>query len=230
MLSLHARIFAAIAVVCAVALIGVGMYSTRVTFLQVENMPPVRRAIPSIQLAALGEVSSHIVKARVRSIIDTVRPGVVSLHGNAITAPALNRKQQRVVAPCAAIVYLNEAAVVLPLIRVFQKQCPPLVGVGGRRARAIRSSGDHATAAGQINRRIALAGVQQVNDAVADVVSGYQPVCPDLPLDTEIPLVGVRRFQMQRHVEISSRSWKRDVGSGKDRERISSGISLPWIL
>jgi hypothetical protein len=34
-----------------------------------------------------------------------------------------------------------------------------------------------------------------VNDAVADVVSGYQPVCSDLPLDTKIPLVGVRRFE-----------------------------------
>jgi len=56
MLSLHARIFAAIALICAVALIGVGMYSTRVTFLQIESMPseaaaakqhsgPVERAI-----------------------------------------------------------------------------------------------------------------------------------------------------------------------------------------
>lgn len=44
--SLHARIFGSIALICTVALIGVGTYSTRVTSLQVEQLLPEHPAQP----------------------------------------------------------------------------------------------------------------------------------------------------------------------------------------
>ena len=77
---------------------------------------------------------------------------------------------------------------------VLQVKHTPLIRVAGRRG------------AGQVNGRIDLRAVQLVNDAIADIVSGNEPVGADLLLNAEIPRVHVRRFQMNRNDGVPTRA------------------------
>ena len=84
-----------------------------------------------------------------------------------------------------------QQAVVLPLVGVLQEQLSSLRRIRGRGTRTRGFASDQATAAGQIDRRIALTDVQQVNHATADIIRRYQPVGRDLSLDAEIPLIDI---------------------------------------
>src|SRR2546423_762664 len=116
---------------------------------------------------------------------------VVCLQSETLAASALDRKQHAIVGagPVGAVV--TEIAVVRSLYWILQRQQPALKRIGRRRARAIGPAGEHATRAWQVDDRVDLVAIRDVNDIAADIVRCHQPVRTDLPLDAETPLVCV---------------------------------------
>src|SRR5215471_2633975 len=68
-----------------------------------------------------------------------------------------------------------------------------------------------------------------MNNAVADVVRLDEPVCSNLTLDAQIPLVEIWRMVVEVAAEIGSEQTKLQVLSCFKRERIPAGIGCPWI-
>src|SRR5579871_3299963 len=126
--------------------------------------------VSAIRSLALGGISAGILKDLRRPGIDAMRKGVIRLYSQTPANPVLSRQQHAVIAHRSAGILLNDVAVILSLSRVLQEQRSPLGCISGRGARAISFSSDHATRAGQINRRIGLGRIQQMNDFVADIV------------------------------------------------------------
>ena len=148
-------------------------------------------AVSTVCAPTLRGISAGILKELIRAGVDAVRPRVVGLNGQTIADPVLRCNQQPVITHRSARVQIDDVAVILPLVGVLKEQLPSLGCIRGCGTRTIRPAGDHATAAGQVNGRIALTDVQQVNNAVANIIRGYQPVSTNLSLDTEIPLIDV---------------------------------------
>ena len=64
---------------------------------------------------------------------------------------------------------------------------------------------------------------------VPEVTQAQGPVFANLFLETEIPLLHICVFQVQRLVVVDPILWKRDVGLQHDRKWIPAGVVLPWI-
>src|SRR5215510_10396954 len=79
----------------------------------------------------------RLVTAGYENIADAMRPRVITLHRNAFSSAALNRKQQAVVVRRTFIAELRNVGEVLSLCRILQIEEPALVRISGRRARSV---------------------------------------------------------------------------------------------
>src|SRR5579864_6466115 len=86
--------------------------------------------------------------------VDAMRPCVIALHGESRAEMTLNGEEQAVVAHGPGCVFLHDAAVVLPLSRVLEKELPSLRCVVHRGARAVGLAGDDAARTWNIDGRI----------------------------------------------------------------------------
>src|SRR5262249_18589496 len=164
---------------------------------------------------------------------------VIPLDSDPFRAPSLDRKHESIVAASVSIITHNDVGIVLTDCRILQIENAPLVGVCDRRtfgaARrscecdAIRQSAG-ICAVGDVHGRIGFVPVQHMNNVVADIVSGNEPIRPELMLNTEIPLVEVWLFQVEGEYRVNASQGERAVLIESNRERISTGLARPWII
>src|ERR1043166_6603686 len=94
-------------------------------------------------------------------------------------------------------VEVANGAVVGPVDWIGEKQCTPLIRIGICRAGTIGLTGDYATGPGQIDGRVAFDRTLAVNESVAKVTGCDNPVVPYLSLQADVPLMYVRRSELE---------------------------------
>src|SRR5207244_2183353 len=65
---------------------------------------------------------------------------------------------------------------------------------------------------------------------ISDVARADEPVISNLPLDSEIPLLHVRRLRVVTKSREHARRWIRRGFARSERERIAAGLELVWII
>src|SRR6476469_2832667 len=100
---------------------------------------PVRWILPT---RIWGRAEDLVVSRS--GVADAMRPRVVPVNRHTSGWPALNRKQQAVIAGCSAVVEVNHIPVVLSDRRVFDREPPALVEIPCRGACCILHTGKSA--------------------------------------------------------------------------------------
>ena len=206
-----------------------------------ECVPPVRcRTIPAVISTVVRNcgVLARNGELGICKIADAMGPGVVGLHRHPFRLAPLNRNHHSVVVAGSAIIQLRHGAEELPLHRILEIQFPSVVDVSGGRANGDwrGRSRKRARTQAQKHRGINLVSAPQMDDAGPHVICRNQPVCPDLSLDTQVPLLRVRRLRIEGHIFVATESHKGAVLREDSWKGIAARKSLPrirearWVL
>src|SRR5262245_17391725 len=148
----------------------------------------------------------------------------------AFAGPSLALDHERVIDASCAVAADNNVGEVLTNFRILQIQHSPLVGIADRGTGAIGSAGNHTTGAGQVNGWITFITKQHVNGVVADVICSDEPILSELLLQTQIPLIDVGLFHVERKDGVNAVQWKGTVFVQGNRVGISTGKARPRII
>src|SRR5947207_3971521 len=69
-----------------------------------------------------------------------------------------------------------------------------------------------------------------MHDFISDVTRPHQPVISNLPLDSEVPLLHVRRFRVVLEGGENASSGVRSISVRSKWKWISAGFELEWII
>ncbi len=161
---------------------------------QIEKMPPIDRpytAISAIKAPVIRIRITLVAKNAASSdpwIADAMRPSIVRVDSDATRDATLDGKDEAVIAGRTAGIGFNDVAIVLSGLRILEAQAPALVRVSGRRARWVIRAIERTRAQSKKDGRIEILRGPQMGSTVSKVSRRYQPICPDLLLEAQIPL------------------------------------------